>query len=720
MSTNRGGFFVSTILAAVPLLVFANLTVAQEADQFRDDSPVEILFVPLAGMHPTEFSVPSCEPVFTYIDGRSLIIRCPQLSVGELVEVVMSGGSASETLFAPVIPREDVGLPVSQYPLYEISSFFDTQAAAIEFARNASGFAEDYETATVVLPTTDSAPISVNPLSEGSSEDRPLVEGGGDDASLDDSDQLSLLDAAAMITWEIGAGGVSSSAPHEVERLTAFGNREVGSFHYSSDAAQNGILTVTALRNSECAVDFQPQPTGNTIDIDFPCRNVVIPVPTHFEASHPACQVAEGQTGLDCLIPNTVSEITLETSVWGEVRIDLLELDQHDARLVSPDFAATAVPTVVVPDGAGFSSSAPLCLAMQSNIEVRGYCSGEDGCVIADAGSSIFSGGLLPSTNEVGWTSSAIPTHIRLRLVVNGSVQLEATRQLSTEGLRDFGSEAAPHIQPQQMPLQLLVRSGQYGDGRTALFFDDSACLSEPAATLNLSVPDMPIPESSICGSFMVQEHGRQASRCQIMSMAEDGESLQATLPEDSCAPERVVVLVIQNASLNGNFSQATGDALRSVLADLRDRDTCAPVDFATSQSERRDVIVRAEDTFFGTSAADFDGINEMSYASPTSEILRDFQWVYRTWGPSMSRLILIADGSQAFASNMVESPEALAWQVLDIPTVIIDASDAGNCDLFESILFFDSCIRSTAESVANDLQTEISTSVAAYQGSGE
>lgn len=696
---------------------------------------------PPEGLHLFAIGIEACTFLGPFIDGTSGLYDCPLTDILEVqLAAPLPGNPAVDTIYGIVVPRslDPSNLPL--FPFLEVGTY----AANLDDAR-ARTIVPDI---TSPLPPDEAVEApAIDPDSEAE------VDGRGRRFRLGPDGRILYVDLGApirslfprrraspaaaegpvdpaqpppepalaetVVHWPAPLGALVAQGAEGLRPLDAVGAINLAALTYDPARAEAGEVVLALTRNPACNTVFVPPPSDApvTVSLTFDCRMVEVTTTGIPGAAQAACEaLADGST-LRCLIVGNPETLVISTPTWGDLALPLG--GAAPGQPVSLGDAATGQMAPLPRLDPAILTAAPgeSCADFRAEVRFSGYCGTQDpaSCRPAPPGTPIGGDGRLPTLQAAGW-GNGLPGHARLQLIINGTVSVDGVAPLNRGGLLGFETAAAAGRHPPALPLTLDIADDQFGNGRSVQFFGDQACTGAPTGTLDLALRGLGRASARVCGGLRVFNQGQPASTCTPVALAPDGATLRATLPRDACAASRVVLAVIQNSSLNGSASRATSEALSQVIAATRRANGCVPLDLATTQSERRDVIARAEGLFFGGSDPALDAIDAMSYVNPASQLLRDLGWIYRTWGPQLGALILVADGAGTFVSDITDSPEAMAWQIRGVPVTLIDPSGRDNCATFQNQLFFDTCLPVTPDSLPETIIGEVARGVRALR----
>lgn len=512
--------------------------------------------------------------------------------------------------------------------------------------------------------------------------------------------EVELVMAAVVWLPEIG----EIVAPNWVEVIAGPNIAALRSAQLTYDPSlmpEEGIRLV-AERNPDCVATVIPDPV-QLPNADFDCSIVTFDSAPDFRPVSAGCEGTGPK--IECLLASGTTSVVFASPTWGPVELTIGPDEEPGERAIASAVGPSVAPDIALPPALVGQEGGPECAAFEVETAFAGYCASEDpGSCVDPSPSGLTTMTILPSLQDAAWTGEDVPRFIRFQVDVNGITRLDRVEHLTANGIFAFAQEARAFLEPPALPTTLTISDDQYGGGRQAVFYDNATCSGPPTGELDLSFRGLDAPDARICGSVQVQRDGRPITSCAPLELSADQRSLAAVLPEDSCARARIVIVVAQNRSLSGLASREIADILATLVENVNASENCMAIDIATTQGERRTVLAYAEQAFFGPTDPVLDEIYAMSFVNPRSEIIRDLSWIYRTWGDRMAGVILVADGSSVFVADMIDAPEALAWEVMAIPAVVLDLSGGQNCPMFEDTLFFDSCRATSPDRLADDL----------------
>jgi len=723
------------IKGLVVVFVAANFAACIGASaQSSGEERMVVRVAPPENISPFSLSLRDCSFVQPYIDGVSAIYEC---GLSDFLEVDITEGTIAKLLggersYGLVVPRTGTAAALPLYPFLEVVEYVATLeeaaehsvllgmpdaeagiiAQADEVSRDLDGTTSVREIPPKVSLRPVARPSVIAQADTGENTKEEAVEGEEDVVEL----------ASALVVWpERFHDLVPPPGVNLVPKINQNG-LFYASISYDPKAIPAGGVDFKLERNPNCNALFQPlEEVEPTYTLEFPCGVFGFFDSGVLGAMNPACERTSDGSGLACLLTLDTQKIDFSTSIWSEISVDLSEVEPDEQVDLAGMVPRQAAPSLELSPAVMATDAAVSCAEFDVAVRFGGYCSASDtdSCDAPAPGVGFTAEGRLPSLLGAGWLNK-VPNFVRLQVDVNGTLVLDEVTPLSVNGLLAFEQAAARASTLPDMPLVLDIANDQFGAGRTALLFDGPDCSGVPTASIDLALRGLGTQKAPLCGSVMVKRDNQRVSACAPLNLSADRARLTAALPPDSCIADRIAVVVAQNRSLNGLAGRATLQVLEGAVVELSELDSCLPVDLATTQNERRDILSKAEELYFGNAEEAVDNIYRMSFVNPSSEILRDLRWVYREWGERLSALILIADSSSVFVSEMTDSPEALAWEVLGVPAVIIDPLGGKNCETFKSLLFFDDCIGTTPDGLAGALVSEINSNVARVIGGGQ
>jgi hypothetical protein len=704
-------------VCALAVLSVAFTTSAAPAQDAANASML-VRIVPPEASRITDMTIPECEFVSPFIDGVSGVFSCAftdilGVQITREPAIALTGFlSGEELVFGIVEPRGGFGGALPAFPPFEVVRYADTLeeawSASVVDRTMIPGRSEGASGGAATSPgQVETADEAAEGPAASDVEAGPMAPGPG-------APVASLIPFMRMLGEATQTDGVPESVEPRLETRFVYWRRELGElavpegvrlepqtndvdFQYAiigfpPDRALAGEIVLSVADAEGCEAVFVPALQAGPQEIRFPCRAQEFEVPAALDISGPNCRLDAEDETLSCLMAENEEGVTLSSPVWGDIAVSFADWPADAAIPIGEAFPSDIAPRLgLLPDLLEIEAYRG-CADFDFTVAFGGYCAGPDVAGCSDSGEADLAEGRFPTLEAAGW-ESGVPGHARLLARVNGEVRLDEVVALTGDDILGFQRRSVDAARAPILPLDLEIGGDLYGNGREVLFYPNPACEGAPSGSLDLAIRDLPVPDASLCGSLSVHRDGRRASTCEQIALAPESGRLEAVLPPDACPSDRIVVLVAQNHSLNGAASRATKDALTLLLSEFSSGPDCVPVDFVTTRGESREVVARAEDLFFGGQGVGQRAVQEMSFVNPASELLRDFGWIYRGWGPTLARLIVVADGSATFVSDITDSPEALAWEVLDVPLVLIDASDGDNCAMYSERLFFDDCI---------------------------
>ena len=640
--------------------VLAAMLVAGGAAAQEDT--LQVLLDVAAGRDPGAITVSDCTVVGPDLSGTAMIFDCPPVAAYEISD-------GDDITFGHVQVRAGAGVATfSPHPLYRIVTGHATRAAAEE----AFAALED-----AYRPVRFSAVVMA---------DDPVEQ------------------VETTVTTFVWAQGYGTLALDD-GRLLEIVREDAGQFFGRiSLAGPAGTVRVVSNLNADCAVDVSYSVEDAEIPVALPCSSHSVTPPYAGNYTGQGCYGSSDST-LTCLSVEDAQTVMLSTPGWQPVAVPL----GADATLTD---AAGLRPAVDLSQVLHLAEGS--CGVAPPVVEFAGYCAG-DTC----AGEAVQIGAEqgLPDLADSGWTGATLPDRYRLRVVRDGAEQMQDFA-LDAGGQQSVMAYLQEQLRAGVYPLDVELENTQYALGRQVRFYSDDSCqVSLAGQYADLSNPGNRTPQIPQCSYFQVADRGQVRSSCTPTTFDEDSQRITAQLAPEPCGADRVVVMISEYATLNGVAGQAIIEGVRDLAQDLWQQEECVSIDIAHSIAEDRSILLAAEDIYFASDEDALDAPLRMDFVSRTTDVLRDFEWVYRIWGDDLSALVIVADGAQVRPANMIDSPAAMAWKLNNVMTQVITFDPAQNCTEFEQTLLFDGCVAGDPNNFEAQLTDAVEQAVQTIRG---
>ncbi len=695
----------ASLFAVISCGVFLAGTVSALAQASSNQVTVAFAFPDRS--EPTSFKAADCVFQEVAVSGAALIFTCAPRRVYAVSYTDVETGQKQTRYGVLQVHADASPEQFSAMPLHAVVTYADSLAAGIL----ASG-----ELASEVTPLRD---LSGDGATNDTDEVSLLEEtfDNKDEETPAETPQLSLAEAAAtvagagaatgpvapplLLTWPKIYGSLVQADGSEVTIDTKENDTITGRLIFTADNLTDDI-TLVSQRNPECQVSMpREQADSQTpVLVELSCLEYPFKVPLSFDVLSRACR-QEGAVEYSCLL-RPGDSITLGRPGW--VGFDIPAGDADSAQVLQDLMAlrplldvAALRQTMSLRNGSG-------CDAQMLDVQISAYCVAEDcRAMPQDQPVSIFANAGLPDLTAAGWTSMPLPEDVMVELVYQGGEAPVVLKQGRLMIDRDF-----PHLLESfvassegvtEYPVAMDIAPGEYRVGRALQFFADNTCQTPQVDRLwDLSNPGNRVPRVSQCSHYRLMENGRPRSECAPVRLDVAANVVHVSPQMNRCGAKKLVVLVAENRSLNGNEGQKILEAISAYAAQMKASETCVPVDLVRTVEEVRDVLLSSEDAFFDRNGVAGQRKISMNFVNRASEILRDMEWVYRTWGDQLGGIVVIGDGSRVRAGDIIDAPAAMAWELKGVQAHFMDLSERSVCDLFEKTLFFDSCSESTAD----------------------
>ncbi len=429
---------------------------------------------------------------------------------------------------------------------------------------------------------------------------------------------------------------------------------------------------------------------GEAVPLDPGCTAYPLALPEGFAPAAAGCARAADEEVWRCLLAPDEREVAVGSEIWGPAQAALVG---SGALRLDP---GTLRPPLPVALGAAVSGGAEgRCAMPEISVALAGYC-GPEGCVAAPGGALPLAPGAAgtpgPSLAEAGWTGAELPTGARLSVAMGEAAPSDLTVSFGAEPV-DLAAALGVELPTRRLPLRLEMAAEGYADDRELRVFADPDCTAPfPDARKLLYFRGTESPEVPACGYFKVFEAGRPRSICAPLEVSEDGAAAVAEAEVVACDDRRLVIMVVQNATLSGSLGRAISTALETVLREAREAGECLPVDLVRTASADREALVSGEDVLL---AREFDGLLPqplLEFINSASQPFEDFNWIERTYGDKLGGVIFFLDATQPAPATALDAPAAVLWFANDLFRWVFNAAGEAGCDGYAKLLRMSDC----------------------------
>lgn len=677
-----------------------------------------VAFSVLPEMNAATLQVTDCSFHAMAVSGDAVIFQCAPHSLYAVTYTLADSGQRQDRYGVLQLAPEATPNNFSALPVHRVLEYKVTPAAGMLFAR---ALTPDLQ------PLLDVTDATVPDLPEGGSEDvaqdeapavmTPAEETGSDEPASDSvadtgADTASDPDAVSvLLQWADIYGRLRIEGGPLVEIETKASGVMIGKMYVTADMGTE--ITLISERNPKCSNVYTVGRTdaGPIGLITMACQEFPFNIPTSFTISSSECR-QEGATQYSCLLKDGDS-VTLSKSGW--TTFDLPAGQVEPAQVLQSLMGLQPRINIEALQQTMAENQTSSCGVAALDVRMAGYCAAENCQDLQNGPLSIFGQAGFPDLAAANWNSQPLPDSVMLELVSGtGDAQVVLKQQTLAIDL-DFARQVAEFSTSEdgiaEYPVVVDLAPGQYKVGRTLQFYADDMCRTTLAGKVfNLSNPGNSPPEVTQCSYYQMADSGRPRSSCNAVVIDTAAGIARAAPEMDQCGAQKLVILVAESRSLNGVEGQEMQNAVEAYAASMKTSETCIQVDIARSIEERREILLSSEDAFFDRNNPLNSDRIDMSFVNRASEILRDMEWIYRTWGDQLGGLVIVGDGSLIRAGDMIDSPAAMAWELKGVKTHFLDLSERPVCDLLENTLFFDSCTESSAETIGGEFQGVIAT----------
>ena len=637
----------------------ASLAVSAHAQQVPER--IELSVVLSDGVDTTSITLPECDYLNPDLSGGELLFSCPLKPVYE-VQFQLWGSGDVLVRYSPLEVRKGIDPTIlDPRPVYVLQFVHNSPEKALAEA-NAMDWAV--------------RPMAV--LSQATQEPEPEPE-------PEPAPEPVAEEITVQFSWPAAYGSLSTADGKVVEFVDQRDSTVIGALQVGAGE----MVKIVSNRNAECFVEVTAAESDDPVPVAFACEEREFPLPFAAQIDAPGCRQDDPQV-LSCFLPNTLTEYVVDVPGWAPFSYVYGEVASVSADQLRPEQDFTSVPAALT------AASEQSCRPQVLKLMAMGYCSAA-GCTDFKTGNvQLAQGAVLPNLAEAGWDRDAMPNALQVQMVSaqgDAPVGVPGRLELGADLSRSIPALMRENQGGQTYPLDVTMDITQYKFGRQLRLYSDNQCESQiEKGVLDLSNPGNRAPQVPECAYFKLYDGDSARSRCTLIPFDAASQTARAELDSEPCAAKRLVVYVAQNSSLNGLAGQKIVDGLLALAKAKNAADLCAEIDIAHAVGERREVLLYAEDIYFAEEGFDFLDKLNMDFVNRTSEVLRDFEWIYRTWGDTLGGVVVVTDGAEVRVTDMIDSPAAMAWKIKEVPTFALNFDSNRNCEVFENTLLFGKC----------------------------
>lgn len=701
MSVFTVDFLLKKIFLACFSAIAIFLSIGFEAQAATDINKIEVGFDLKEKVNPKSFNVVGCEYIAPSASGRELIFKCPVKHVYQ-VEFIRDGSDEVQTNYGALQIRPDlyIGAPYVG-ALHLVSTYSADREASLKLLKEMperlqplilKDMAVDeahVTTKPVIIAVEEPAPTEVvktKPTPKPTVALDPIVV-----AQASDPSPSAVMANGIDVSWASSYGSLRINGKDLVEETQEADGLIQGRINLTESLGDLFILSSD--RNSSCNKAFTVEQLKEAQEVFFECSEYTINAPFKLPLENKQC-LHVSRSEVSCLVSNNKKTITVKLKGWKNIDLTLVEdVEVYDLSMsdLYPEFPASTVM-------AGLNTaSANQCDPRQLELHLGAFCLNDLCTDLAGGPWPIDESGYLQSLAEAGWDLGQLPTKAKLVLV---DISGETAAVLGEEivPLKPVPVEAVSALIRRStgnllVPLNVETVGNVFKVGRSVKFFEDSVCKAQlPKKYLDLSNPGNKLPNVPKCSFYRIFDGNKTRSSCTAVAYNKEAQTATAVLEVAKCDAKRLVLYVAENETINGRASKAIVASLVKLANGMKKKEECASIDIVHTVDEKRQIILSAEDMRFPEDGVNLKSAFDMRFVNSNSEILRDFEWIYRIWGDNLGGIIVIVDGENAKPIDMIASPAAMAWKIKDVFRRVINFSAKRNCKTFKDVLLFEEC----------------------------
>lgn len=454
---------------------------------------------------------------------------------------------------------------------------------------------------------------------------------------------------------------------------------------------RDATLRLVVADRPACSVDLAAAglETGRDAVIDPPCAAHALALPAGFRAAGPGCRPAR-EGGSRCILLRGEREVEITSEAWGSA---VARLDEAGVLRVSAGALRPALPIVSAALG-GVTTGR--CAAPAVTARLLGYCS-EAGCEPVPGAEGIPIGGLGatatpgPSLSAAAWPEArGLPTGAKIAIQAEGR-EPEVIDLLFGGPVIDVLARLGLSAPTERLPLDLRLTEGGFAPGRELRVFADDGCtVPFEDATKSLVFAGTTTPEVPACGHFQIFDGARKRSSCAPLRVEEARAVAEAELV--ACGDKRLVLVVVENASLSGRIGQEIEDALETLIRSAHAEGACLPIDLVRAIGPDRKVLLSGEDLKLAAAPERLLEEVRFGFLNSESQPFDDFSWIERGWGSELGGIVLFLDATQPEPATALDAPAAVLWFANGVFRWVFNAAGETGCAGYRDIFRMENC----------------------------
>lgn len=703
MSVFTANFLFKKIFLACSCAIAFFMATGFSALAATGEGKIEVGFGLKEKVNPQNFNVVGCEYLFPAANGRELTFKCPVKHVYQ-VEFTRDGADEMQTNYGALQIRPDlyIGTPYVG-ALHLVSTYTADKEASLKQLKEIPEQLQPLILKDILVDEVSVLPKSevkvVEPPMPVAAKKKPapelIVEPDPPAviivAQASDPSPSAVIANGIDVSWESSYGSLRINGKELLEETQEADGLIQGRIKLTESLGDLFILSSD--RNSSCNKAFTVEQLKDAQEVFFECSEYTVNVPFKLPLEGKKC-THTNSTEISCLISNTKEAITIELKGWKNIDLKLIDdTEVYDLGLsdLYPEFPASAVMAMLN------TASSNQCDPRQLELQLGALCLNDLCTDLLGGPSAIDESGYLKSLGEAGWDVGQLPTKANL-ILVDTSGEAATVLGEETVSIKPVSVEAVSVLINKStgnslVPLNIEMVGKVFKLGRSVQFFEDAVCKAPLSRKyLDLSNPGNKLPDVPKCSFYRIFDGKKTRSSCAPVAYNKDTQAATAVLEVANCAAKRLVLYVAENETINGRDSKAIVASLVKLANGMKAKEECASIDIVHTVDAKRKIILSAEDMRFPEDGANLKSAFDMRFVNSNSEILRDFEWIYRTWGDNLGGVIVIADGEKAKPVDMIASPAAMAWKIKDVFRRVINFSAKQNCKTYTDVLLFEEC----------------------------
>ncbi len=676
-----------------------------DAQAATGEGKIEVGFDIKEKVNPQSFSVVGCEYISPAANGRELTFKCPVKHVYQ-VEFTRDGSDGVQTNYGALQIRPDLYIGAPHVgALHLVSTYTADREASLKQLKEIpeqlqplilKDMAVD-ETQVIPKPEVKvvDEPTPTDEVAKAQPAPEPIVETDPPAeillAQVSDPSPSVAMANGIDVSWASSYGSLRINGKELLEETQEADGLIQGRINLTESLGDLFILSSD--RNSSCNKAFTVEQLKDAQEVFFECSEYTINAPFKLPLEGKQC-THSNSSEISCLVSNSKKSITVELKGWKNIDLTLVEdTEVYDLGLsdLYPEFPASEVM-------AGLNTaSSNQCDPRQLELQLGAFCLNDLCTDLSGGPQPIDESGHLKSLAEAGWDLGQLPTKAKL-VLVDTSGEAATVLGEETVSIKPVSVEAVSVLIRKStgnslVPLNIEMVGKVFKVGRNVKFFKDAVCKAPILKKyLDLSNPGNKLPDVPKCSFYRIFDGKKARSTCSAVAYNKETQAATAVLEVANCAAKRLVLYVAENETINGRDSKAIVASLVKLANGMKAKEVCASVDIVHTVDAKRQIILSAEDMRFPEDGVNLKSAFDMRFVNSNSEILRDFEWIYRTWGDNLGGVIVIADGEKAKPVDMIASPAAMAWKIKDVFRRVINFSAKQNCKTYTDVLLFEEC----------------------------